>query len=67
MEEAPLVPTHVLDRLFPWGGAGKLNRYEFGCMAASDSLFDSRVGVKLSNEDTSETEGLRTLPWQPIL
>ena len=31
-------------------------------MAASDSLFDSRgrfSGVKLSNEDTAEIEGLR--------
>ena len=31
-------------------------------MAASDSLFDSRgqvFGVKLSNEDTAEIEGLR--------
>jgi len=28
-----------------WDGAGKpLNRYNFGCMIASDSMFDSRGG-----------------------
>ena len=28
-------------------------------MAASDLLFDSRIGIKLSNEDIAEIEGLR--------
>ena len=36
--------------------------YNFGCMLASDTLFDSRgwvFGDKLSNEDRAEIEGLR--------
>ena len=39
-----------------------MNQYNFGCMAASDTLFDSKsrfCGVKLSNEDIAEIEGLR--------
>ena len=39
-----------------------MNRHNFGCIAASDSLFDSRgrfSGVKLSNEDIVQIEGLR--------
>ena len=31
-----------------------MNRYNFGCTAASDSLFDSR-----DMQDIAETEGLR--------
>jgi len=34
-----------------------LDRYNLGCMAANDMLFDSRV--KLSNEGIAQTEGLR--------
>jgi len=35
--------------------------YNFGCMAASDSLFGSRWGFggKLSDDDIAEIEGLR--------
>ena len=36
--------------------------YNFSCMTASDTLFDSRgwvFGDKLSNEDIAEIEGLR--------
>ena len=36
--------------------------YNFSCMTASDTLFDSRggfLGDKLSNEDIAEIEGLR--------
>jgi len=36
--------------------------YNFSCMIASDTLFDSRgwvFGGKLSNEDIAEIEGLR--------
>jgi len=38
-----------------------VNRYNFGCMAAINSLFDSRwvFGVKLSEDDIAEIEGLR--------
>ena len=39
-----------------------LNRHNFGSMAASDLLFDSRgrfLGVKLPNEDIAEIKGLR--------
>ena len=37
--------------------------YKFGCMIASDTLFDSRVvfGVKLSDEDIAEIERLRVV------
>jgi len=44
--------------------------YNYSCMTASDTLFDSRgefFGDKQSNEDIAELEGVRTLPWQPIL
>jgi len=42
--------------------------YIFGCMIASDLLFDSRMGfgIKLSVEDITEIDCLRSLPWQPI-
>jgi len=37
--------------------------YNFGCVIASDTLFDSRVGlgVKLSDEDMAEIECLRVV------
>ena len=38
--------------------------YNFGCMIASDTLFDSRgqvFGVKLSDEDIAEIECLRVV------
>jgi len=47
--------------------------YNFGCMIASDTLFDSigRVfGVKLSDEDIADFEVLRdvcSLSWQTFL
>ena len=44
--------------------------YNFGCMIASDTQFDSRgwvFGVKLSDEDIAKIECQRVLPWQPIL
>ena len=49
--------------------------YNFGCMIASDTLFDSRGGwvfwVKLSDEDVADFEVLRdidmvTIFWLPI-
>jgi len=36
-----------------------MNRYNFGCMTASNSLFDSRgwvFGIKLSDDDIAEIE-----------
>ena len=35
--------------------------YNFGCMIASDTLFDSRGRVKLSNEDIAEIECQRVV------
>jgi len=50
-------------RLSPlvWGGAANLNRHNFGCMAASDSLFDSRDRFSGRNYPmkTAEIEGVR--------
>jgi len=43
--------------------------YNFGCMIASDSLFDSRGGffrVKLSNEDIADFEVLRDVAMATI-
>jgi len=43
--------------------------YNFDCMIASDTLFDSRgwvSGVKLSDEDIAEIECLRVVAWQPL-
>jgi len=48
----------------------RLMGYNFGCMIASDTQFDSRgwvFGVKLSDEDIAEIECQGSLPWQPIL
>ena len=39
--------------------------YNFSCMIASNTLFDSRgwvFGHKLSNEDIADIEGLRDVP-----
>ena len=43
--------------------------YNFGCMIASDTLFDSGVGFRgqLSDEDIAEIEYLRSLSWQSFL
>ena len=44
--------------------------YNFGCMIASDTLFDSRVGffgVKLSDEDIADFEVLRDVAMATIL
>ena len=43
--------------------------YNFSCMTASDTLFDSRwvFGVKLSDECIAEIECLRSLHGNPIL
>jgi len=35
--------------------------YNFGCMIASDMLFDSVFGVKLSDESTVQIECLRVI------
>jgi len=43
--------------------------YNFGCMIASDTLFDSRLwvfGVKLSDEDTADFEVLRDVAMATI-
>ena len=43
--------------------------YNFGCMIASDTLFDSRgwvFGVKLSNEDIADIEVLRDVAMSTI-
>jgi len=44
--------------------------YNFGCMIASNMLFDSRggfSGVMLSDEDIPRSSVKASLPWQPIL
>ena len=40
--------------------------YNFGCMIASDTLFDSRGRVKLSNEDIADFEVLREVAMATI-
>jgi len=42
--------------------------YNFGCMIASDTLFDTRrwVGVQLSNEDIADFEVLRDVAMVTI-
>ena len=43
--------------------------YNFGCMIASDTLFDSRCGfsgVRLSDEDTAEIECLKVVAMATI-
>ena len=43
--------------------------YNFGCMIASDMLFDFYgwvFGVKLSDEDIADFKVLKMLPWQPF-
>jgi len=44
--------------------------YNFGCMIAGDTQFDSMgwvFGVKLSDEDMPRLSVKGSLPWQPIL
>ena len=46
----------------------RLMGYNFGCMIASDTQFDSSGGVKLSDEDIAEIECERVeRPCQPVL
>jgi len=43
--------------------------YSFGCVIASDRLFDSKVGfgIKLSKEDIAEIEALREVAIATVL
>ena len=61
--------AYIADTLYIWDVAMATNfwllmGYNFGCMIASDTLFDSRrwfFGVKLSDEDIADFEVIRNV------
>jgi len=62
MMAVPPSTTEIGCSLGTWSGAGKCsNRYNFGCVTASDSLFDSTGGFSVSTYPVKKMPRLELL------